>query len=678
MEYVSDIEKMAQEVYQEQCGGQEAQDTSQDKIPPSSIPEQLEILSEDQRQERCRVIMPREQTPPYVQKNISEDEEDKDSEKRSWKRSRLEKDRTGVERQKDRRKPSMFDLPLDEEEEEDQPIPSGSQANGTKCPVVGCDWKARRLRNHVNRMHLPRIMWDNHSPPVNPDRYEELNKIRGNVLVFLARHLVGTDNIFDLLRWCREEAFIPYRASVLGRHIEQMRSLTNTLGWSKPSYNRYNLYSPNHTSVLIHWRYQVAMLKKLPPEARLTYFNFGLEFMSTPTNFVPPISKRNRGETILSNSLLAPIASKNPQPEWDEGCQPAKEPEWIVVVEECGKPDDMEMEPEVVSEEEEPDIQGTVTIGPQQYTLVLRGSTLDISGTVLRRPSTESVEEAMDEVDNTRWEAFDVYDSHLHLDRSSKRLLGNLALSMDDWMNEPMERPPTTPVNVIGGTLVYCDPEKYPKSIPIQDKWKVAIGVHPKKVHTITEAQVEQFISLIGSQRVTAVGELGIDRTVNYRHWDGQLQFLVRVAPYIQAVNKPIIFHIRSNRFDPHSQLTYMVLLKFCVDHFPANQKCILHCFTGTTVIQQAWLHHFENTYFGFTYLVDKFSEIQLQALKDIPSNRLLVETDAPYITPPGISTNSPIYIGETIAKIAKARKVDTEQICRITTINAGALFGLG
>jgi len=76
--------------------------------------------------------------------------------------------------------------------------------------------------------------------------------------------------------------------------------------------------------------------------------------------------------------------------------------------------------------------------------------------------------------------------------------------------------------------------------------------------------------------------------------------------------------------------------------------------------------------------LVDKFSEIQLQALKDIPSNRLLVETDAPYITPPGISTNSPIYIGDTVAKIAKARKVDTEQICRITTINAGALFGLG
>ena len=93
MEYVSDIEKMAQEVYQEQFGGQEAQDTSQDKIPPSSIPEQLEILSEDQIQERCRVIIPREQTPPYVQKNILEDEEDEDSEKRSWKRSRLEKDR---------------------------------------------------------------------------------------------------------------------------------------------------------------------------------------------------------------------------------------------------------------------------------------------------------------------------------------------------------------------------------------------------------------------------------------------------------------------------------------------------------------------------------------------------------------------------------------------------------
>jgi hypothetical protein len=54
---------------------------------------------------------------------------------------------------------------------------------------------------------------------------------------------------------------------------------------------------------------------------------------------------------------------------------------------------------------------------------------------------------------------------------------------METWTDESMERPSKVPVNLIGGTLIYCDPESFPTSVPIDDKWKVTIGVHPKKVH---------------------------------------------------------------------------------------------------------------------------------------------------------------------------------------------------
>jgi Tat protein secretion system quality control protein TatD with DNase activity len=102
---------------------------------------------------------------------------------------------------------------------------------------------------------------------------------------------------------------------------------------------------------------------------------------------------------------------------------------------------------------------------------------------------------------------------------------------METWTDESMERPSTVPVNLIGGTLIYCDPESFPTSVPIEDKWIVAIGVHPKKVLGLRKQHYQQFISLVQSRRVAAVGEIGLDRTVSEEYWAEQ----------------PIILHVRSN-----------------------------------------------------------------------------------------------------------------------------------
>jgi hypothetical protein len=157
-------------------------------------------------------------------------------------------------------------------------------------------------------------------------------------------------------------------------------------------------------------------------------------------------------------------------------------------------------------------IQRKVTIGSQTYTLVLRGTTLDISGEVHRRSPSPEDHRSMGEV-------YVVFDSHFHLDRTSKRLLGNLSLTMETWTDESMERPSKVPVNLIGGTLIYCDPESFPTSVPIDDKWKVAIGVHPKKVHSLRKQHYQQFISLVQPRRVAAVAEIGLDRTVSEEYW---------------------------------------------------------------------------------------------------------------------------------------------------------------
>ena len=222
--------------------------------------------------------------------------------------------------------------------------------------------------------------------------------------------------------------------------------------------------------------------------------------MTDPDNLEVP-SRRER-KTLMVRSLLN---VQPPQPEWDEA--KTEDESGVITMDVCGEPDELE-----ASGSTEEVIQRKVTIGSQNYTLVLRGTTLDISGEVHRRsPSPEETTEPED--NRSMGEVYSAFDSHFHLDRSSKRLLGNLSLTMETWTDESMERPSTVPVNLIGGTLIYCHPESF--SVPIDDKWKMAIGVHPKKVHGLRKQHYQQFISLVQSRRVAAVGEIGLERTVS-------------------------------------------------------------------------------------------------------------------------------------------------------------------
>jgi TatD DNase family protein len=152
-------------------------------------------------------------------------------------------------------------------------------------------------------------------------------------------------------------------------------------------------------------------------------------------------------------------------------------------------------------------------------------------------------------------------------------------------------------MNLIGGTLIYCDPESFPTSVHIDDKWKVAIGVHLKNVHGLRKQHYQQFISLVQSRRVAAVGEIGLDRTVSEEYWAEQLEFLETIASTLKTAGKPIILHIRSNRQDKFSPLLYLLLLQFLSDKFSANQVFILHCFTGSFEISKAWITVSQNLF---------------------------------------------------------------------------------
>lgn len=190
-----------------------------------------------------------------------------------------------------------------------------------------------------------------------------------------------------------------------------------------------------------------------------------------------------------------------------------------------------------------------------------------------------------------------------------------------------------------------------------------------------TPEQREKFFNVITNTRVSAVGEVGLDISRTSADVKQQENFLIevleRARPHI-----PLILHIRSFPSDIYSSELYnraLGLLKSCCQR---DQIIVLHCFTGDSITVAHWRANFTNTYFGFTHIITKFDQKQLRALRDIPEDRLLAETDAPYMPPRDIRLNSPIYVGEVIEKMATMRYTTTGKVASDTLRNALNLFG--
>ncbi|CAC5383866.1 tatD [Mytilus coruscus] len=112
----------------------------------------------------------------------------------------------------------------------------------------------------------------------------------------------------------------------------------------------------------------------------------------------------------------------------------------------------------------------------------------------------------------------EAFDSHFHLDRASILLTGSLAMSVK-YLQEKLIPQPDISVEVVGGVIVYCDPDTYPQVLPDTSKWKIAIGLHPKAAPYFNNDQFMAMQEALSDMRVSALGEIGLDRTVNPIHW---------------------------------------------------------------------------------------------------------------------------------------------------------------
>ena len=122
---------------------------------------------------------------------------------------------------------------------------------------------------------------------------------------------------------------------------------------------------------------------------------------------------------------------------------------------------------------------------------------------------------------------------------------------------------------------------------------------------------------------------------------------------------------------DVHAR-AMQILTKAC----RRDQKMHVHCFTGDRELVQEWRSLFPNAYFGYTAAVQDFSREQIKAIKLVPMDRLLLETDSPYMPPHRKGVNTPAFIGDIASLVAAHLNQPVGQVLRQTLRNGQTLYG--
>lgn len=213
------------------------------------------------------------------------------------------------------------------------------------------------------------------------------------------------------------------------------------------------------------------------------------------------------------------------------------------------------------------------------------------------------------------------------------------------------------------------------------DMW-AAVGIHPH--HALdTPAAIERLRELAADPKVVAIGEIGLDyyRIENQESGIRGTQervFREQVDLALEA-GKPVIVHCRpsSDSRDAYDD-TLRILDSYFLIH-NSNLRGVAHSFSGTIDDARAFLEL--GFYIGFTGVVTfKNAEALREVVRFIPFDRILVETDAPFLAPEPHrgKRNEPAWVEYVAAKIAEVKNEPIGRVAETTTANAVHLFGLG
>lgn len=209
--------------------------------------------------------------------------------------------------------------------------------------------------------------------------------------------------------------------------------------------------------------------------------------------------------------------------------------------------------------------------------------------------------------------------------------------------------------------------ERYPQRL------RATAGTHPHHAGQLTHADRDALLELLRHRQVVAVGECGLDYFRNFSpHVDQERAFRLQLEFAVET-GKPVFLHQR----DAHQEF-----LQILGDYWPRIRGGVAHCFTGEPEEARTYLDM--GLYIGVTGWVcdERRGQALREAVPLIPLDRLLIETDAPYLIPrdlkpkPSSHRNEPMYLPQVLRRISDLRHESMADIAAATTANALRLFG--
>jgi TatD DNase family protein len=197
----------------------------------------------------------------------------------------------------------------------------------------------------------------------------------------------------------------------------------------------------------------------------------------------------------------------------------------------------------------------------------------------------------------------------------------------------------------------------------------VAIGIHPHDVAAATDMDYVQLRALCAADHVAAVGETGLDYHYNHSPPDVQRTHFRRTVQLARDVERPIVVHCREAFSDTRTILD---------EEGARAVGGVIHCFTGGP--REARIFVDLGFYISVSGIVTfKNADEVRAAAAMIPDDRLLIETDGPYLAPVPHRgrRNEPAYVRHVAETVATLRGVSLDRIAQLTSGNAARLFGL-
>ena len=197
------------------------------------------------------------------------------------------------------------------------------------------------------------------------------------------------------------------------------------------------------------------------------------------------------------------------------------------------------------------------------------------------------------------------------------------------------------------------------------------VGVHPHDARKAEPGTFDRLAALCAREKVVAVGEIGLDYHYDNSPREVQRDVFVRQMEVARAGRKPIVIHTREAWDDT---------LDLLETHWrPSGLGGIMHCFSGNAPQARRALDTGFLIAFGGILTFNRSDELRRTA-RGLPLDRLLVETDAPYLTPHPfrkVRRNEPRYVVETARKLAEVLATSEEEVAHATTVNFCRLFDL-